>query len=74
MIRWNRSEEGFVESKDGRWWICPLFIGRTTPQGYELWDNSRPQGEKRVSGLLNTQADAKRAAERKLQKELEERS
>ena len=37
-VEWGRSEDGYVESKCGRFHISPLFIGRTTAQGYKVDD------------------------------------
>jgi hypothetical protein len=37
-VRWKRSHEGYVESKDGRWRISPQFMSTTRAQGYECRD------------------------------------
>ena len=39
-IFWARSEDGYADSKDGRFEISPIFIGRTTAQGYMISDNN----------------------------------
>ena len=62
MVKWGRSEEGFVLSKCGTFEIEPLFWGSTKPQGYRLWDNERPVGQ-RMQAVTNNQAAAKHAAE-----------
>lgn len=60
MIKWNRSDEGYVSSKNGDWEIFPIYIGRTEPQGYELY-----RGSEKISGrALYTQLDAKALANR----------
>jgi hypothetical protein len=38
-IKWGKSEEGYVESKCGRWRIVPLYCGTTSPQMYEIIDD-----------------------------------
>lgn len=58
MVKWNRSVEGFAESKCGRFEIEPLFMGRVSPQAYQL----RVDG-KVAFRYLNTQKDAKAEAE-----------
>jgi hypothetical protein len=35
-VRWGPSKDGYVESKCGRWRICPLFSGRVRPAWFEL--------------------------------------
>ena len=55
VIEWTRSDEGHIRSKDGEWEIFPLFIGRTTPQGYELY-----RGVEKITGrTFDTQSEAK---------------
>lgn len=56
-IRWKRADDGFVESRCGRWWITPLYCGCTRPQAYEL----RLDG-KVVDSHCQTQRDAKTRA------------
>jgi hypothetical protein len=62
-IQWNRSEDGFVESKDGRFEIEPLFIGRTTPQEYVLFLVRRDESRRQI-GIYDTHAEAKYAAQK----------
>lgn len=57
-IRWRPSDDGFVESHDGRWRIVPCYAGCTRPQDYQLW-----QDGKLVGRMLSTQRDAKEEAE-----------
>lgn len=57
-IRWRRASEGFVESRDGRWRIVPLYCGSTRPQLYDL-----TRDDKVVSGYHATQREAKEEAE-----------
>jgi hypothetical protein len=59
MIRWKRSSDGFVESRDGRWRISPLYWGCTRPQMFELLRDG-----KRVASYCSTQREAKDSAER----------
>ncbi len=42
MIRWSRSEDGYCESKDGRFKIRPLYYGRCSAQSYEVRDVTVP--------------------------------
>jgi len=58
-IQWNRSEDGYVESKCGMWKITPLYWGCVRPQNYQLW-----LGSKKCGGFHETQTEAKKAAER----------
>ena len=58
-IKWNRSDEGFVNSKERRFWISPLYMGTTRAQAYQLDDrmtDQRPTSHDRI-------ADAKDHAE-----------
>ena len=57
MIRWKRPADGFVESRDGRWRITPLYWGSTRPQMFELFRDG-----KRVASYFSTQRDAKESA------------
>lgn len=58
-IKWNKSRDGYAESKCGDWRIVPLCCGTTVPQFYDLFF----KGEK-VSSLNETQREAKESAER----------
>lgn len=66
QLSWTRSEDGFTESKDGRFRIEPFFNHATTPQGYDLYD----RGE-RVKQTLYRQSVAKAAARSILRREAE---
>ena len=59
-IAWTKSEDGYCESKDGRFRIEPIFNHSVAPAGYNLYDN----GE-RVKRSLDTQKEAKELAERR---------
>jgi hypothetical protein len=59
VIRWKRANDGFVESRDGRWRISPLYWGCTRPQMFELFRDG-----KSVATYCSTQREAKEAAER----------
>jgi hypothetical protein len=62
MLKWTRSKDGSCESHDGRFKIEPVFMGKTTPQAYHLYDGGiRPRVQ--VAAYLNTQAEAKERAE-----------
>lgn len=58
-IKWQRSEEGYVDSHCGRFWIVPLFEGTTRAQSFQLYEQNvlTLQGEKR--GTHDNQRDAK---------------
>ena len=62
-LRWNRSEDGFTDSKCGRYSIEAYFIGRTTPQGYAVYCNDESPPRK-INRYCPTQRDAKRVAQR----------
>ena len=57
VIRWKRSQEGFVESRCGRWKITPEYWSCVDPQAFTL---SR-DGEI-VARHCSTQRDAKDTA------------
>lgn len=57
-IHWKRADDGFVESRCGRWWITPLYCGCTRPQAYELQRDG-----KIVDSYCQTQREAKARAE-----------
>jgi len=59
MIKWTKSDDGFSESRDGRFRIEPVFLGRTRPVWYKLYIDG-------VQQRLNcsTQSEAKAKAER----------
>lgn len=58
-VKWQRSDEGYVDSHCGQFWIVPLFEGTTRAQSYQLYQQNvmTLQGEKR--GTHDTQRDAK---------------
>jgi hypothetical protein len=56
--KWNRSEDGNVRSKDGRFEVEALFCGCETAQCYRLADTAGSGG-----GVFDTQRDAKHAAD-----------
>lgn len=68
-IQWNRSEDGFVTSKCGRWSVSPVYLGRVNAIGYELSDATvDPESTARFSrvvygGAGYTQRDCKERAQ-----------
>jgi len=64
-VKWGRSEDGYVESKDGKWKISPRFMGRTTAQDFEL--EMKTNGKWKVVYNASSQKDAKEYAEEWLQ-------
>ena len=58
MLKWKRSDDGFVDSKCGRFQIVPRWWGRVAPQEYILEDKGKQVGS------YDTQRAAKNAAER----------
>lgn len=62
-IKWQRSDEGYVDSHCGRFWMCPEFEGTTRAQSYHLYELNvmTLQGESR--GTHDTQRDAKAHAQ-----------
>lgn len=74
-IHWQyQGDAGFWDSYEGRFSICPVFIGRTTPQGYELHDalkthprrtfvGGQATHESHVYPGMSTVAEAKAKAE-----------
>ncbi len=67
-IKWKRSEEGYVESHDGRFSIVPLFCGTTQPQYYDCYDERVPKSRIKVASLCDTQRECKAEAESYLQR------
>jgi hypothetical protein len=63
-IKWNKSDDGYVSSKCGRFDIEPIFMGRTTAQCFRIMFRP-PFTDKRVEvgKYIDTQRDAKVAAE-----------
>lgn len=58
-IKWKRSEEGYVESKDGYFRIWPLWLGCTKPVAYSVTYRAN-----KVNAWCSTQKEAKAAAEK----------
>ncbi len=56
LIKWGRSEYGHVDSKCGRFVICPNYCGSTRPQDYNVWDRKRGVF---VSNMAQTISEAK---------------
>ena len=67
QIRWNRSEEGYVTSKCGRFSISPLFYGRTTAQDYVVEYKADASTPSRKVGTCSTIREAKADAQRALE-------
>jgi hypothetical protein len=65
-LLWKRSQDGYVDSKDGRFSIYPQPMGTTRAQAYQLHDNKTG---KRFS--TDTQAQAKREAARIVEGEIQ---
>lgn len=59
-IKWNRSEDGYVDSKCGRFQIRPLFCGRTRPIWFLATDTTTTN---KKSSYCNTQKEAKEWSE-----------
>lgn len=53
-MTWTRSEDGYTDSKDGRFSIYPQPMGTTKAQGYELYDHKTG-----ARSTHDTQAEAK---------------
>lgn len=66
-VRWGRSEDGFTDSKCGRFSINPLWGGCANPQWYELKD--KQDNPKKRGNWHDTQRDAKQAAQDKVDRE-----
>jgi len=66
-IRWQRSQDGYVTSRDGRWSITPEYYGGTRAMSYAVRDLSgRWSGS---SSGHDTQHHAKLYVEELLRKE-----
>jgi hypothetical protein len=57
LIRWYRSDSGYVDSHCANWRIEPEYWGCTSPQGYRL------VGYSTLRGRYDTQREAKDAAQ-----------
>lgn len=63
-VQWKRSQDGFVESRCGRWKITPEYWSCTDPQAFTLHRDG-----KIVARHCETQRDAKDTANSLLAKE-----
>jgi len=63
-----RSDNGFIESKCGRFQIIPFWWGRCTPQEYVVKYNKNNEKIKIRSGC-DTQKEAKQEAEKWLERQ-----
>lgn len=70
-VKWNKSTEGFTQSKCGRFRIQPLYMGTTRAQAYELYDerthgrcmnDTQRQCKDEAEGILEREGRAARAA------------
>ena len=68
-IKWNRSREGFKNSKCGRFEIIPKFCGCTEAQAYTLQRRNSDGGVREISLYCETQREAKEDAEDCLERE-----
>lgn len=68
-IKWNRSSDGFCDSKDGKWKITPLYMSCVNPQAFKLEYEGKV-----VDSMASTQREAKESAERWLVDEAKKRS
>lgn len=63
-IQWKRSNDGFVDSKCGKWVIVPLYCGSTRAQFFEL-----KHERKTITRMASSQREAKEDAERWLEEQ-----
>jgi hypothetical protein len=71
QIKWNRSEQGCISSKCGRFEIEPIFMGRTTAQAFHLYfypTVGDAKSRQLVAKYCDTQREGKERAENFLQK------
>jgi len=63
-LQWTKSSEGYTSTKCGRYDIEPVFMGRTTPQAFNVLFRP-PFTDKRelLKRYSDTQRDAKLVAE-----------
>ena len=60
LIKWERSDEGYCDSKCGRFDIVPLYCGTTRPQYYACYyTDPVTLGRTKVTTLSDTQRDCK---------------
>ena len=62
-IKWGRSDDGFVDSKCGRFFIVPKFWSCVKPQDFDI-EYKGPDGIKKTIGNRDTQREAKEVAQR----------
>ncbi len=65
-VKWGRPKDEHVDSKCGRFVICPNYCGSTRPQDYNVWDKKRGV---RVSNMAQTISEAKEDVEAFMQSE-----
>lgn len=61
MIKWGRSDDGFIDSKCGQFRLVPKWWGRVNPQEYVVEHQEDDKWVRIASG--DTQKEAKRYAE-----------
>jgi len=57
-MEWKKSEDGFTQTKDGRYEIEPVYAGRIYPIAFRLYFKRQL-----IRHYADTQREAKRAAE-----------
>ncbi len=64
LIKWQRSDEGYVDSHCGRFDIVPLYCGTTRPQYYACYyTDPVTLGRTKVTALSDTQSCCKAEVE-----------
>jgi hypothetical protein len=63
QLKWTRSNDGYTETKCGRFTIEPVFMGRTTPQAFNVFFHAPGEPRVLVRKYSDTQRDAKQVAE-----------
>jgi len=66
MIKWKRSDDGYVDSHCGKWEIAPVYAGRVNPIWYTLRYLSA--GTRENMATCDTHKEAKAEAERLMEK------
>lgn len=67
-IKWKRSNDGFCDSKDGKWKITPLYMSCVNPQAFKLTYEGTV-----VDSMASTQREAKASAEQWLEEQAKQR-
>jgi len=62
MIKWKRSDDGYVDSHCGKWEIAPVYAGRCNPIWYTL--RYVGDGMREDMATCNTHKEAKVEAQR----------